>query len=66
MVSSIATWMCWPVPDFSRAYSAAQTACAEKIAVVLSQTMVRIICGRLVTGCDWISANPESPWMIGS
>jgi hypothetical protein len=28
--------------------------------------MVRIICGRLVTGCDWISAKPDKPWMIGS
>lgn len=49
------------LPLFSRAYSAAATACAVNTAVVLSQTMVRIICGRFVTGCDWISAKPESP-----
>jgi hypothetical protein len=28
--------------------------------------MVRIIWGRLVTGCDWMSAKPERPWTMGS
>jgi hypothetical protein len=26
----------------------------------LSHMIVRIICGRFVTGCDWISAKPDS------
>ena len=47
---------------------AAGSTAAQQVTAALTsiQTMVRIICGRFVTGCDWISAKPDRPWMIGS
>ena len=66
VASSIASWMCWPWPLRSRASSAAVTACAAVIAVILSGMMVRIMRGRPVSRSAWIAASPDSAWMIGS